>query len=223
MTFEASIQPHCSCCSSWFNAIDQQRRHFCLGLLIGCFSSGIIIAEFRQPSPLYTGYWVGGSDCLATTSAIVCALKPHRFAFIGAALTDAICSVITCAGGIQVLATQKTNIFTTGWLSTVQLIFLLYHCCSCVIDADALCRFRPFGRGQTVSSNPSSQGLPIQSTNRRAQQRPPSDFRLPDEAPKLPGYFDLTRDEGLPPDYSKVNTAPPGYETQEQATSEAAG
>ncbi len=41
-------------------------------------------------------------------------------------------------------------------------------------------------------------------------QRPPSDFVMPEDAPKLPDYNTLEA-EGLPPDYDNLSIAPPAF------------
>lgn len=233
MAFVAEPQTYSRCCSVFYNLIDRQRRHFCIGAVICCLACGTIIAEFQQTSPIFAGYWMGSVDFLAVLTAFLCAIKPHRNTFLIATVIDVICTMVNVTGTVQLLALRSSIFYNAGWLGVVTVVFLIYHGSSCVYDASTCCRWNVLNEVETASSsssiatsdsvaganaNESAEGETrrVDSSNRgngrgeerrqrRRTQSPPADFRLPDEIPKLPSYDELGTKDGLPPAYDDLS------------------
>ncbi|EUB63367.1 hypothetical protein ECG_02901 [Echinococcus granulosus] len=227
---EHQSQPQPRCCSTLYTIIDVRQRHFCAGGVILCLAIGIIIAESQQPSHFYAGYWMGSMDIFAALVAFVCAAKPHRITFATAAFFNAICAVLNGAGSIHLLAGNLNYLYTAGWLGIVQMVFLIYHCLSCIYDANVCCRWKALDEIESASTSAATattteadgsgqiagtaattnrDGGQRQDRRRRRTQSPPIDFRLPDEVPKLPRYDELSKSEGLPPGYDsfRINSS----------------
>ncbi|VDM34118.1 unnamed protein product [Hydatigera taeniaeformis] len=164
--------------------------------------------------------------------ALVCAAKPHRVVLIIAAIVDVICIILTGAGSIHLLVVNMRTLYTAGWLGIVQMVVLIYHCSSCARDADICCKWKALDEVDYSSSTPATVGTAEancsarsgdaaaptdpevgrrQNRRRRRTQSPPPDFRLPDEVPRLPGYDELNKSEGLPPGYDSPRNPPPAF------------
>ncbi|KAL5970223.1 hypothetical protein TSMEX_001965 [Taenia solium] len=232
MTAGTENQSQYRCCSTLCGAVDARRRHFCLGAVILCLSVAIIIAGSQQPSYSYAGYWMGCAGFIAALTAFVCAAKPHHISFVIAAFFDAICTILNAAGSVYLLVENLSTPNTAGWMGIVQAVIVMYHCYTCVRDADACCKWKALdevdyasssaatatnmeagggGRnGDTAATNNAREDRG-QDRRRRRTQSPPVDFRLPDEVPRLPDYEDLNKSEGLPPRYESPRIPPPAF------------
>ncbi|VDK38472.1 unnamed protein product [Taenia asiatica] len=230
MTADTENQSHNLCCLALCGAVDARRRHFCMGTVILCLSVAIIIAESQQPSYSYAGYWMGCAGFIAALTAFVCAAKPHHIAFVIAAFFDAICTILNASGSVYLLVENLSTLYTAGWMGIVQAVIVMYHCFSCVRDADVCCRWKALDEVDYASSSAATatnmetggggrngdtaaredRG---QDRRRRRTQSPPVDFRLPDEVPRLPDYEELNKSEGLPPRYDSPRIPPPAFST----------
>ncbi|VDL22371.1 unnamed protein product [Hymenolepis diminuta] len=221
MEYNNQHHKYTQCLSIFFDLIGVRQRHLCLGVLTCCLSGGIIIAEFQQPSPFYTGYWMGSGILVTALFMLLCALKPSKLLLIASAMLDAAAIAITFAGSFRLLALTAETVYTAGWIGLATCVFLAYHCASCIYDNGACCKWKNANEVNTTSTTANTDELQAEEATgqegregrrrRRRTQSPPIDFRLPDEMPKLPEYEELSKSEGLPPAYNSLNIAPPEY------------
>nr|CDS28898.1 expressed conserved protein [Hymenolepis microstoma] len=201
-----------------FDLIKVRLRHLLFGALICCLSGGIIIAEYYMPSHFNAGYWMGAMNLVAALFMFLCTIKPKKVMSIISTMVDAVAIAITFAGSFQVIALKTGTTRTVGWIGLVVCVFLIYHCASCIYDIGACCNLKgPDEENAATTLTTNDDGRQAEEADRGGRGRkrrtlsPPIDFRFPDEMPKLPRYDELGKSEGLPPDYSTLNIAPPEY------------
>ncbi|VDO06685.1 unnamed protein product [Rodentolepis nana] len=226
MTNENRHHKPSKCLFILFELLQVQQRHLCLGAAICCLSGSIIVTEYKMPSHFNAGYWMGTIDLVAALFMFVCAIKPKKVVSVTSTMVDAVAIAITFAGSFQLLVLKTGTASTTGWIGLVTCVFLIYHCVSCIYDIGACCNLKdPDDANAATTPTTNDNGRQVEEGGRGGRGRkrrtlsPPIDFRFPDEMPKLPGYEELGKSEGLPPDYNTLNVAPPEYTpTTEEVT-----
>lgn len=197
----------------FFDTVDNRRRHFSVGLILGSFAVGLFVTELRQPSEYFSGFWMSILDICATITAFFCACLANRFMYIFAATTDAVCLCVNFAGAVLLLEASKSEVYTAGWVAMVLIVFLLYHCTSCLHDAELCCAAKSRGSDETASSEtPVAETLEPRSRNRAPSPQAPSDFILPENLPTIPTYREVTAEpDALPPNYDCISLSLPEY------------
>ncbi|KAM7532558.1 hypothetical protein Aperf_G00000131864 [Anoplocephala perfoliata] len=175
-----------------------------VGISVSFLAGVNISAELQERSPFLMVFWIGFANLVVAFGVFLCVVNPRKGVFIAPAFLDAACITVTIGGLINLLKLTVGTAYIVTWIGLVEAILLLYHCLSCIYDTGIHLKWKILGAtvgndGRGVERVSGTTGNQEAIGRRRQTRAPPTDFRLPDEMPRLPGYEEACKSGYLPP------------------------